>query len=158
LVQLAQAYTIFANGGRFVPATLLKQQDKNPGFQALSAQTAAAVGRMLHLATLENGTGVKAQTAGYKVAGKTGTVHKLGPDGYKTNRYRASFVGFAPVDAPRVVVAVVVDDPKGERYYGGDVAAPVFSQAVAQTLRVMGVKPDKTVRRNATAKAHLESL
>ena len=123
----------------------------------MSQQTALAVRKMLQMVTSEGGTAPKAQAVGYSVGGKTGTAHKQEGAGYSTNKYRAWFVGLAPIKDPRIVVAVMLDEPSAGRYYGGDVAAPVFSEVVQQTLRLMAVPPDLEVtpqimaRSNATA-------
>jgi len=103
------------------------------------------VRQMLHLVTGPGGTAPKAQTMGYSVGGKTGTAHKQEGRGYAGKKYRGVFAGLAPIDAPRIVVAVMIDEPGNGQYYGGDVAAPVFSKTVQQTLRVLGVAPDMSV-------------
>jgi cell division protein FtsI (penicillin-binding protein 3) len=100
---------------------------------------------MLRLAAGPGGTAPLAQTQGYSVGGKTGTAHKQEGRSYASNKYRAWFVGMAPVDRPRIVVAVMVDEPSKGVYYGGAVAAPVFSQVVQQTLRLLNVAPDLEV-------------
>jgi cell division protein FtsI (penicillin-binding protein 3) len=92
------------------------------------------------------GTGPKAQTQGYSVGGKSGTAHKQEGKGYASHKYRSWFMGLAPIDKPRVIVGVMVDEPSAGKYFGGDVAAPVFSQVVQQTLRMMGVPPDIDVK------------
>ena len=107
-----------------------------------SAETAAAMREMLELAVQPGGTAPRARTMGYRVAGKTGTAHKLEGGAYAANKYVASFAGFAPVSAPRIVVAVMIDEPSAGQYYGGAVAAPVFSQVVQGALRLLGVAPD----------------
>ena len=101
---------------------------------------------MLGLAAGPGGTGSRAQTMGYSVGGKSGTAHKQEGKGYASNKYRSWFVGLAPIDKPRIVVAVMVDEPSNGKYYGGAVAAPVFSEVVQQTLRLMGVQPDMEVK------------
>jgi cell division protein FtsI (penicillin-binding protein 3) len=116
------------------------------GVRLLQARHARAVRNMLQLATGPGGTAPKAQTMGYSVGGKTGTAHKQEGKEYATNKYRAWFVGMAPIEHPRIVVAVMIDEPNNGVYYGGDVAAPVFSQVVQQTLRTLGVEPDLQVR------------
>jgi cell division protein FtsI (penicillin-binding protein 3) len=98
------------------------------------------------MVTLEGGTAPKAQAMGYSVGGKTGTAYKQEGKGYNDKKYRAWFVGIAPIHNPRIVVAVMVDEPSAGKYYGGDVAAPVFSEVVQQTLRTLGVQPDLDVR------------
>ena len=158
LFQLAQAYTVFARDGETVPATLLKSESETHGVRMMSAKNASAVRNMLHLATGAGGTAPKAQTLGYSVGGKTGTAHKQEGKGYNSKKYRSWFVGIAPIDKPRIVVAVMVDEPSNGVYYGGDVAAPVFSETVAQTLRMLGIQPDMAVKPTIVAKAEEESF
>jgi cell division protein FtsI (penicillin-binding protein 3) len=141
LVQLARAYTMFANDGEVKPVTLFKTDGPVAGRSVLKPETARAVRRMLELATQPGGTAPKAQVVGYRVAGKTGTAHKLEGRGY-TNRYVSSFVGFAPASQPRLIVAVMLDEPSAGQHYGGLVAAPVFSRVMAGALRFMAVPPD----------------
>ncbi len=141
LVQLARAYTVFASDGELKPATLLKGSGAVVGRPVLSARTALAVRHMLELAVRPGGTAPKAQVPGYRVAGKTGTAHKLEGRGYG-NKYVSSFVGFAPASAPRLIVAVMIDEPSTGVYYGGDVAAPVFSSVMGSALRMLGTAPD----------------
>ena len=148
LFQLAHAYTVFARDGEVVPASMLEQAGPVPagtGLRVLKPETARAVREMLRLAAGPGGTAPKAQTIGYSVGGKSGTAHKQEGKSYATNKYRAWFVGMAPIGNPRIVVAVMVDEPSKGVYFGGDVAAPVFSQVVQQTLRMMGVPPDLDV-------------
>jgi len=142
LMQLAHAYLAFARDGDLVPLSLTRM-DTPPltGKPVFSAQTAREVRAMLELAVLPGGTAPKARVAGYRVAGKTGTAHKLDGGAY-ANKYVSSFVGFAPASDPRLVVAIMIDEPSGGAYYGGDVAAPVFSRVIAGSLRVLGVAPD----------------
>ncbi len=142
LMQLARAYLVFARDGDLVPLSLTKM-DSPPlsGKQVFSAQTAHEVRAMLELVVLPGGTAPKARVAGYRVAGKTGTAHKLDGHTY-ANKYVASFVGFAPASDPRLLVAVMIDEPSDGVYYGGDVAAPVFSRVMAGSLRTLGVAPD----------------
>lgn len=142
LMQLARAYTIFASDGMLHPVTLLKRDSPVQGTRVVSAQTALAVRKMLELAAQPGGTAPGAQVSGYTVAGKTGTAHKLEGKGYATNRYVSSFVGMAPASRPRVVIAVMIDEPSAGQHYGGAVAAPVFSQVAAGTLRFLAVPPD----------------
>jgi cell division protein FtsI (penicillin-binding protein 3) len=113
---------------------------------------------MLHLATQSGGTAPKAQTMGYSVGGKTGTAHKQEGKGYADKKYRGFFVGLAPIEHPRIVVAVMLDEPSNGKYFGGDVAAPVFSQTVQQTLRLLGVQPDMAVKPQIVAQAVEESF
>ena len=142
LIQLARAYQAFARDGDLVPISLARI-DTPPlnGKQVFSAQTAREVRAMLEMAVLPGGTAPKAQIPGYRVAGKTGTAHKLEGGAY-ANKYVASFVGFAPASDPRLIVAVMVDEPSNGKYYGGDVAAPVFAQVMGGSLRSLGVAPD----------------
>ncbi|HWP20296.1 MAG TPA: penicillin-binding protein 2 [Burkholderiaceae bacterium] len=146
LFQLARAYTVFARDGELIPVSILKNPEPTGGIRVFSPQTAQSVRRMLQMAAGPGGTAPKAQTIGYSVGGKTGTAHKQEGKGYASNKYRSWFVGLAPVEHPRIVVAVMVDEPSNGKYYGGDVAAPVFAEVVQQTLRMMGVPPDIEVR------------
>lgn len=145
LFQLARAYTVFARDGELMPATLLHQPAAQAGQRVMSAETARQVREMLRMAAGPGGTAPRAQAIGYSVGGKTGTARKQIGKTY-SNKYRAWFVGLAPVTDPRIVVAVMVDEPSRGVYYGGDVAAPVFSQVVQQTLRMMNVAPDIEVK------------
>ncbi|HVJ72783.1 MAG TPA: penicillin-binding protein 2 [Casimicrobiaceae bacterium] len=145
LVQLARAYTVFATGGELMPVTLMKTGAPVAGRPALKRETALAVRRMLEMAVQPGGTAPRAQVSGYRVAGKTGTAHKLEGHGYATSKYVSSFVGFAPASDPRIVVAVMIDEPSAGQYYGGTVAAPVFSTVMGATLRTLGVPTDAPV-------------
>jgi cell division protein FtsI (penicillin-binding protein 3) len=158
LFQLAQAYTMFARDGEMVPTSLIKHQDKLAGVRVISAEHASQVRNMLHLVTGAGGTAPKAQTMGYSVGGKTGTAHKLDGKSYAEKKYRGFFVGMAPIEKPRIVVAVMIDEPSNGHYFGGDVAAPVFSQTVQQTLRMLEVQPDMAVKPQVVAKAEAESF
>jgi len=145
LVQLARAYTIFATDGEVKPVTLLRSEDRVQGRPVISPATARAVRRMLEMAVQPGGTAPKAQVVGYRVAGKTGTAHKLEGKGYAPNKYVSSFVGFAPVSQPRLIVAVMIDEPAGGQYYGGSVAGPVFSKVMGSALRTLGVPTDAPI-------------
>jgi len=145
LVQLARAYTVFAGGGELKAVSLFKTGAPVAGSPAIKRETALAVRRMLELAVQPGGTAPRAQVSGYRVAGKTGTAHKLEGRGYAANRYVSSFVGFAPVSDPRIVVAVMIDEPTAGQYYGGAVAAPVFSTVTGAALRMLGVPTDAPV-------------
>jgi cell division protein FtsI (penicillin-binding protein 3) len=158
LFQLAQAYTVFAHDGEVVPVSLLKTNEAVTGTRVFSVKNAAAMRNMLHLVTIQGGTAPKAQTMGYAVGGKTGTAHKVEGKGYASKKYRGFFVGIAPIDNPRIVVAVMVDEPTNGAYFGGDVAAPVFSQTVQQTLRMMGVQPDMAVKPQVVTQVEKESF
>jgi len=159
LFQLAQAYTVFAHDGEMVPMSLVKtNQAEVTGARVFSSQNATAIRNMLHMVTIQGGTAPKAQTMGYSVGGKTGTAHKVEGKGYASKKYRGFFVGIAPIDNPRIVVAVMVDEPTNGAYFGGDVAAPVFSQTVQQTLRMMGVQPDMAVKPQVVTQVEKESF
>ncbi|MBC7604245.1 MAG: penicillin-binding protein 2 [Ramlibacter sp.] len=158
LFQMARSYTVWAHDGQIIPATLLKTTEPAHGVQILSAKTVAEVRTMLQMAAGPGGTGQKAQTLGYSVGGKSGTAYKQVGKGYDTKRYRSWFVGIAPIDKPRIVVAVMVDEPTAGKYYGGDVAAPVFSTTVQQTLRMMGVQPHMNVKPQIVVHAVEESF
>ena len=143
-LQLASAYSVFANGGKQLPISLLALEGETPeGQQIIAQETAAQLLGMLHAVTGEKGTARKARVSGYQVGGKTGTVHKVGPGGYEKDKYVALFAGVAPIDNPRIVTVVVINDPKGKLYGGGAVAAPVFSQITSGTLRILGVPPSE---------------
>ena len=158
LFQLAHAYTVFARDGDLAPASLLKTSEPVAGVRVFSQKNALAMRQMLHLVTQPGGTAQKAQTIGYSVGGKTGTTHKQEGKGYSDKKYRGFFVGLAPVEKPRIVVAVMIDEPSNGRYYGGDVAAPVFAETVQQTLRMMGLPPDVAVKPQIIARAVEESM
>lgn len=141
LLQLARGYTIFADDGELKPVSLLKLDTLPAGTRVFSEHTAHEVRDMLEMVVLPGGTAPLAQIAGYRVAGKTGTAHKL-ENGRYVNHYIASFVGFAPVSNPRLVVAVMINDPGGANYYGGEVAAPVFSRVMGASLHALNVPND----------------
>jgi cell division protein FtsI (penicillin-binding protein 3) len=141
LIQMARAYTVFARDGDMVPLTMLRIDEPATGVRVIEPGTAQAVRRMLEMAAGPGGTAPKAQVAGYRVAGKTGTAHKI-ENGRYVNKYIASFVGFAPVSDPRIVIAVMVDEPSAGQHYGGQVAAPIFSRIAGDALRALRVPPD----------------
>ncbi|MEO5733063.1 MAG: penicillin-binding protein 2 [Rubrivivax sp.] len=151
LFQLARAYTVFARDGELIPVTIQRHDAPAIGERVMSPKVAQQVRTMLRMAAGPGGTAPKAQALGYSVGGKTGTARKQVGKNY-TNKYRAWFVGVSPIDHPRIVVAVMVDEPTKGSYFGGDVAAPVFSQVVAQTLRLMNVPPDLEVQAQIAAK------
>lgn len=142
LLQLARAYSVFATDGELKQLTLIRRDQTVEGKRVVSRRTAQAVRKMLETVTQPGGTATRAQVAGYRVAGKTGTAHKLNGAEYAADRYVSSFVGFAPASNPRLVIAVMIDEPGGKHYYGGEVAAPVFSNVMAGALRLLGVTPD----------------
>lgn len=141
-LQLARAYTALANDGTLMPTTMLKQEQMAEGEQIMSAKTARELRDMLELAVSSDGTGKLAQVSHYRVAGKTGTVHKLGENGYAEKDYLSFFAGFAPATNPRLVMIVMVDEPSRGGHFGGDIAAPVFSKVMAGALRLLNIPPD----------------
>jgi cell division protein FtsI (penicillin-binding protein 3) len=144
-LQLAQAYATLANDGVLLPATLIKRDTAPEGQRVFSVGTAAAVRKMLEAVASVDGTAPQAAVQGYRVAGKTGTVKKFGPQGYSDDRYLSLFAGMAPAREPRVAMVVMLNEPRGEKFYGGQVAGPVFSAVMAETLRLMNVAPDVVV-------------
>jgi cell division protein FtsI (penicillin-binding protein 3) len=143
LVQLARAYTLFARDGELVPLSLVKTGAAAVGGEkVISTETARAVRAMLELAVQPGGTAPRARISGWRVAGKTGTAHKQENGGYAPDKYIASFVGFAPASEPRLIIAVMIDEPATGRHYGGQVAAPVFAQVMQGALRLMAVPHD----------------
>ena len=161
LFQMARAYTVFGHDGQIISATMLKSDEPATGVQVFSSKTASDVRTMLQMAAGPGGTGQKAQTLGYSVGGKSGTAYKQVGKSYGTDKdrkYRGWFVGMAPIDKPRVIVAVMIDEPRAGKYYGGEVAAPVFSELVQQALRMKGVQPDMSVKPQIVTNAVEESF
>jgi cell division protein FtsI (penicillin-binding protein 3) len=163
LFQLARAYTVFATDGVVPPLALVRNVDgrapggtlaeaAGTGVRVLSPETARAVRHMLQMAADDGGTAPKARVEGYTVAGKTGTARKQEGSGYSDRKYRAWFVGLAPATQPRIVVAVMIDEPSAGKYFAGEVAAPVFSSIVQQTLRALAVPHDREVRPSVVAR------
>ncbi|HWL28429.1 MAG TPA: penicillin-binding transpeptidase domain-containing protein, partial [Burkholderiaceae bacterium] len=145
LLQIAHAYTAFARNGDMVSLTLLKREGKPTSVQVYRPEVASQIRSMLEAAAGPDGAKL-AQVQGYRVAGKSGTARKIVNGKYSTSLYRSSFVGFAPVSNPRIVVAVTIDEPqKTGGYYGGRVAAPIFANVVASSLRRLGVQPDAPI-------------
>ena len=142
LIQLARAYTVFARDGELAPLTLVKTGAPAQGDRVFAPEVARSVREMLEAAVQPGGTAPRARVMGWRVGGKTGTAHKQENGGYAASKYVSSFVGFAPVSAPRLVIAVMVDEPSAGQYYGGVVAAPVFAQVMQGALRLMGVPYD----------------
>ena len=168
LFQITRAYSVFARDGMLMPVFLVREgaadtsgkfhpTDSSTGVRVYRPDVAKDVMHMLHLVTSPGGTAQQAQTSGYSVGGKTGTARKQVGKNYSENHYRASFVGVAPIETPRVVVGVMIDEPQGS-IYGGAVAAPVFSEVVQQTLRLLGVAPDMSVQPGVVIDAAQESL
>jgi cell division protein FtsI (penicillin-binding protein 3) len=141
-LQLAQAYTVLANDGRFVRISFERVDRPVEGIPVVGSATTRSLRKMLESVVGPEGTAQRARVAGYRVGGKTGTVRKSITGGYSEDRYRAVFAGMAPITRPRLVVVVVIDEPGGEEYYGGQVAAPVYAEIMARTMRVLGVPPD----------------
>ena len=146
LLQLARAYTIFARDGELMPLSLVRADAPLAGKQVISPDTARKLRAMLEMAVEVGGTAPKARVMGYRVAGKTGTAHKEEHGGYAAHKYVSSFVGLAPVSDPRLVIAVMLDEPSAGQYYGGAVAAPVFSAVMGGALRMLGVPPDAPLK------------
>jgi cell division protein FtsI (penicillin-binding protein 3) len=140
-LQLAQAYTALANDGVLMPMSLLRADQAPPGRRVMLITTAQHVRSMLE-SVIRDGTGRLAHIPGYRVAGKTGTVHKANTQGYAGDRYISLFAGMVPASNPRLVAAVVIDDPRKGEYFGGRVAAPVFSRVMQEALRLLNVPPD----------------
>jgi len=141
-LQLAQAYATLGNEGRMHPVSLISIENPGDGEQVISSDTATAVTRMLEEVVRPGGTGTKASVSGYRIAGKTGTAWKSGVGGYSQDKYFSIFAGLAPASEPRLAAVVIIDEPSGELYYGSDVAAPVFSEIMAESLRLLAIPPD----------------
>ena len=146
LMQLARSYMVFARDGDLIPLTLLRHEGAPlAATQIFTQQTAREVRAMLEMAAQPGGTAPQAQVPGYRVAGKTGTAHKL-EGGQYAKKYVSSFVGFAPASDPRLVIAVMIDEPTAGKHYGGSVASPVFANIMGGALRTMGVPHDNSLR------------
>ncbi len=141
-LQLAQAYMPFATDGMMLPVSFLKVTEPVAASRVFSAGVARQVRTMLESVVQKGGTGNRAFIEGYRVAGKTGTVHKTIVGGYSEDRYLSLFAGMAPASNPRLIAVVIIDEPKGDQYYGGLVAAPVFSNVMAGALRLLDIPPD----------------
>ncbi len=152
LFQLARAYTMLARDGEVIDVSMTKQSAPPTGTRIFKPETAREVRHMLQLAAGPGGTAPKARTLAWSVGGKSGTAHKQEGRGYASNKYRSWFVGMSPIDHPRLIVAVMVDEPSNGLHFGGDVAAPVFSQVVSQTLPLLGVPPDLDVKTQISMK------
>jgi cell division protein FtsI (penicillin-binding protein 3) len=145
-MQMARAYTVFAHDGELMPLSLTKIDEVPPhGARVFSPQTVRELRLMLEMAVQPEGTAPKARVPGYRVGGKTGTAYKI-EGGVYAKKYIASFVGIAPISDPRLVVAVMIDEPTTGGHYGGDVAGPAFSQITGGALRTLGVPPDAPVQ------------
>lgn len=141
-LQLAQAYSVLANDGRFVRISFEHLEQPVEGVPVMGRATTESLREMLESVVGPQGTAQRARVAGYRVGGKTGTVRKSITGGYAEDRYKAVFAGIAPITRPRLVVVVVIDEPGGKEYYGGLVAAPVYAEIMARTMRVLGIPPD----------------
>ncbi len=141
-LQLARAYGALAADGVLHPVTFLKRDEPSAGERVMSARTARQVRKMMEQVVSHKGTAYKAKVANYKVAGKTGTVHKFITGGYADDRYLAIFAGIAPATNPRLVMVVMLDEPRRGGYFGGQVAAPVFAKVMSGALRLMNIPPD----------------
>jgi len=142
LIQLARAYTVFARDGELAPLSLLKTGTPAAGKRVFSPEVARELREMLEAAVQPGGTAPRARIVGWRVGGKTGTAHKQENGGYAAHKYVSSFVGFAPVSDPRLLIAVMLDEPSAGQYYGGQVAAPVFAQVMQGALRLLGAPYD----------------
>ena len=141
-LQLARAYAAIAADGLLKPVSFLHREQPPEGVRVMSAETAAAVRKMMRKVVSEKGTGKLAKVANYSVAGKTGTVHKFTAGGYAEDRYLSIFTGMVPADDPRLVMVVMIDEPRNGEYFGGEVSAPVFSKVMAGAMRLLDVPPD----------------
>lgn len=144
LIQVARAYMIFARNGEMIPLSFLKVEQPPQPQRVISEKTARQMREMMEKVVGPGGTAPLAQVRGYRVAGKTGTAHKL-EGGRYVNKYVASFVGFAPLSDPRIIIAVMVDEPTAGKHFGGQIAAPVFSNVAASALRALNIAPDASV-------------
>lgn len=142
-LQLAQVYSVLANKGLRKDVSLTVVSSEAYSQRVVDERIANQVTRMLEHTTEDGGTGTRAQIDGYSVAGKTGTLHRLGRDGYQGSNYVSVFAGYAPAKTPRLAASVVIDDPRAGSYYGGEVAAPVFSRVVGESLRLLNILPDE---------------
>jgi len=140
-LQVAQAYAAIANGGKLRQPAFI-QGSNNPPISAIDPEVANTVAKMLETVTTTKGTGSRARVANYRIAGKTGTSHKASASGYAAARYVSSFAGFGPASNPRLVCVVVINDPTGDEYYGGLVAAPLFSEVMTGAMRILNIPPD----------------
>lgn len=153
-VQLVRAYAAIANGGVLHPATILRRDTASEGVRVVAQPTAEALRAMLERA-VRNGTGKAAQVYGFRVAGKTGTVHKSSEGGYEQDKYRSLFAGFMPVSSPKVAAVVVIDGPRGGEHYGGLVAAPVFGSVMHDAARILNLPADALVDTAAPGEVEL---
>ncbi len=164
-LQLAQAYSVIANSGEKNPVSLLRLNEEAESTTVVQPHIAKQVAKMLQRVVQKGGTGTRADVPAYYAAGKTGTIHKVGNNGYSDNRYLSLFAGFAPADNPKIIAVVAIDEPSAGQYFGGEVAAPVFSSLVENGLRILHITPDyipakptQVVHKNNHAVAKKEPL
>ena len=164
-LQLARAYTLFANDGALKSVSLVRRAEYTPDHSlyyqtdsVLSQSTIKQVRHMMNSVVEDGGTGMNARVPGYKIAGKTGTVKKSGAGGYLEDSYISVFAGLAPATNPRLIMVVMVNEPRGEEYYGGAVAAPVFSRVMSGALRLMDIPPDDLPALQGSHVAMLEGV
>ncbi len=143
LLQLAEAYSVLARDGLYLPSRMVVTEEAQPGLRVLTPEVAGTVRHMLEGVVGPEGTAQMAAVDGYSVAGKTGTVHKLTAKGYADDSFISLFAGMVPASKPRLLAVVMIDDPRGEKYYGGNVAAPVFSSVISGALRLLDIAPDR---------------
>jgi cell division protein FtsI (penicillin-binding protein 3) len=142
-LQLAQAYAAFGSDGQIRPVSLVKLDKPNEGERIMASETATVISRMMEEVVRPGGTGDEAGVLGYRVAGKTGTSWKFSAGGgYSEDEYFSVFAGLAPASNPKLATVVIIDEPTGDLYYGGDVAAPVFGEVMTESLRLLAVPPD----------------
>ena len=145
-LQLARAYAAIAADGILKPVSFLRQEQLPEGERVISTETAREVRKMMRKVVSDKGTAIRAQVANYSVAGKTGTMHKFTAGGYSENRYLSVFTGMVPVNNPKLVMVVMIDEPRNGEHFGGVVAAPVFSKVMAGAMRLLDVPPDDIKR------------
>lgn len=150
-LQLTHAYSVFANYGVKIPISLLRVDQPPKGERVLNEKIAKQMLMLLESVVAKGGTGQVAAVPGYRVAGKTGTAKKVGVNGYEKHHYNSSFVGIAPVSNPRLLVAVIINDPQGKKFLGGDVSGPVFEKIMEETLRLYSIPPDAPIETKAPA-------
>ena len=156
-MQLARAYVALADDGVIKPVSFLRSEQAVVGERVMRAKTAQAVRKMMQRVVSEKGTGHRAQVANYSVAGKTGTVHKFVAGGYAEERYLSIFAGMVPADSPELVMVVMIDEPRNGEHFGGQVAAPVFSQVMAGAMRLLDIAPDRISAKQLVMKPKLKS-
>jgi cell division protein FtsI (penicillin-binding protein 3) len=155
-LQLAQAYSVIASGGEKIPVSLLKLNAGAESTNVVDPLIAHQVGAMLERVIQKGGTGTRAEIPAYYAAGKTGTIHKVGRNGYADDRYLSLFAGYAPANNPRIIAVVAINEPSAGQYFGGEVAAPVFSALMEHGLRILQVIPDY-IPQSATQVVHKNS-